>query len=381
MAGKKDYYEVLGVSKDASDDAIKKAYRRLAKKYHPDVNHEPGAAEKFKEINEANEVLSDPAKRKAYDQFGFAGVNGEPGGYGGFEGFTSGNFDDFSDVFSSFFGGGMGGFSGFGGSARRASNGPRKGEDRRMQLDISFMDACFGKKVTIEVEVDEPCPSCHGSGGETPGDIETCPRCHGTGYVMRQQQTMLGVMQTQMACPDCHGSGRRIKRVCHTCGGRGYEHKRVEVEVTVPAGIDDGQMLRVNGKGGRGMNGGPNGDLYLVIHVLPHDRFIRDGKNIYLDIPVSAVDATLGTSIDVPTVHGDVTMKIPAGMQDGTQLRLRGQGITDIRGGKNGDQLCTVHIQIDKKLTPKEKELYEQLQALQDTGRKSPWQTFKEMFR
>ena len=185
---------------------------------------------------------------------------------------------------------------------------------------------------------------------------------------MRQQQTMLGVMQTQMACPDCHGSGRRIKRVCHTCGGRGYEHKRVEVEVTVPAGIDDGQMLRVNGKGGRGMNGGPNGDLYLVIHVLPHDRFIRDGKNIYLDIPVSAVDATLGTSIDVPTVHGDVTMKIPAGTQDGTQLRLRGQGITDIRGGKNGDQLCTVHIQIDKKLTPKEKELYEQLQALQDTG-------------
>ncbi len=379
MAEKRDYYEVLGVARDASDDAIKKAYRRLAKKYHPDVNHEPGAAEKFKEINEANEVLSDPDKRKAYDQFGFAGANGSPGaGFSGFNGFASGDFDDFGDIFSSFFGGGMGGF---GGSTRRADNGSRKGEDRRMQMDISFMDACFGKNVTVNVELDETCPSCHGSGAASPSDIETCSRCHGTGYVVRQQQTMLGVMQTQVVCPECHGTGKRIRRACPVCSGRGYEHKRVEVEVTIPAGIDDGQMLRVSGKGGRGVNGGPNGDLYLVIHVLPHDRFIRDGKNIYLDIPVSAVDATLGTSIDVPTVHGNVTMKIPSGTQDGTQLRLRGQGITDVRGGRNGDQLCTVHIQVDKKLSAKEKELYEQLQALQEKGHKSPWQSFKKMFR
>lgn len=382
MAEKRDYYEVLGVSKGATEDEIKRAYRKLAKKYHPDLNKEPDAAEKFKEINEANEVLSDPQKRQAYDQFGFAGVNGQQGagGFGDMGGFASGGFDDLNDIFSSFFGGGMGGFSSS--SRSRNQNGPRKGEDKFLRMNISFMDACFGKIETINLTVDEKCSKCDGTGAASKADIDTCSRCHGTGYIMTQQRTMLGIMQSQSVCPDCQGTGKKIRKVCPECSGKGYNRKRVSVDVKIPAGISSGQQLRVAGKGERGYNGGPNGDLFIEINVLPHDKFVRDGKNIYLDIPVSAVDATLGTTLDVPTIYGEVTMKIPAGTQDGQQLRLKEKGVTDMRTGRPGDQYCKVKIVVNKDLSKREKELYTELQKLQNSGKNDTiWDKFKKSFR
>ena len=381
MAEKRDYYDVLGVSRNASADEIKSAYRKLAKKYHPDLNKAPDAAEKFKEVNEAYEGLGDADKRAKYDQFGFAGVDPQAaagGGFGNMGGFSSGSFDDLNDIFSSFFGGGMG--SGFS-SSRRASQGPRKGEDKFMRMNISFMDACFGKTETINISVDEKCDACGGTGAASPSDIDTCPRCHGSGRVITQQRTMLGIMQTESECPECHGTGKKIRRYCPKCNGAGYLHKRVSVDVKIPAGINSGQQLRIAGKGERGTNGGPNGDLYIEINVLPHDKFVRDGKTIYLDIPVSAVDATLGCTLDVPTIRGEVTMKIPAGTQNGAQLRLRGEGVPDLRTGRNGDQICTVKVQIDRTLTKREKELYQELKDIQDSGHgETMWQRFKKNF-
>lgn len=377
MADKRDYYEVLGVSKSASEDEIKKAYRKLAKKYHPDVNKEPDAEVKFKEVNEAYEVLSDPQKRQTYDQFGFAGMDGAAGGgFNGFGGF-GGGFDDLNDIFSSFMGGGFGSAR----SSSRRSNGPRRGEDRFMRMNVSFMDACFGKTETITLTVDESCPDCKGSGAATPSDIDTCPTCHGSGTVIQQQRTAFGMFQTQNVCPDCRGTGKKIRKVCPKCAGQGYISKRVNVDVKIPAGITDGQQLRVQGKGERGVNGGPNGDLYIEISIQPHEKFERSGKDIYLEIPVTAVDATIGTNIDVPTIHGDVTMKIPAGTQDGARMRLKGKGVVDIRGGRQGDQICTVRVQIDTKLSAKEKELYKELQKLQNrSDKESIWDKFKKQF-
>lgn len=373
MADKRDYYEILGVAKNAGDSEIKKAYRSLAKKYHPDVSKEADAAEKFKEINEAYEVLSDPQKRQNYDQFGFAGVNGQAGfGPGGF---GSAGFDDFGDIFSSFFGGG----DPFGQRSSRSANAPRQGSDRLMRMTISFLDACFGKKSTISLDVDEVCPECHGSGAASPSDIETCRTCGGTGYTTRTQRTAFGVFQTQGACPDCGGSGKKIRKVCPKCAGQGYIRRKAEIEVNIPAGIESGQKLRIPGKGERGMNGGPNGDLYIEIVVQPHEQFERMGTNIYLDIPISAVDATLGTTIEVPTIHGEVSMKIPAGTQDGTQLRLKEQGIRKA-GRTAGDQFCNVRIQIDKKLTARQKQLFEELQKLQAKEKESVWKKFKNSF-
>ena len=373
MAEKRDYYEVLGVSKGASDDEIKRAYRKLAKKYHPDLNKEPDAADKFKEVNEAYELLSDPQKRQNYDQFGFAG--NDPNGFGGFSGASG--FGGFDDIFSSFFGGGTGGFGG----STRASRGPQKGNDRFMRMNVSFMDACFGKTETINLTVDEPCPHCHGTGAETPNDVVTCPDCHGSGVVEMIQSTMFGRIRTQSECPKCHGSGKYVRKACHVCNGTGYERKRSSVDVKLPAGISSGQQLRVAGKGERGVNGGPNGDLYIEVNVEPHKYFTRNGKDILLDIPVSAVDATLGTTIEVPTIFGDVSMKIPAGTQDGARLRLKGKGVVDIRSGKQGDQLCTVRIKVDTDLTRKEKELYKQLQDLQNNVKsESIWDKFRKQF-
>ncbi len=376
MAEKRDYYEVLGVSKNATDDEIKRAYRKLAKKYHPDLNKEADAAEKFKEINEANEVLSDPQKRAAYDQYGFAGVNGQPGagGFGGFDGFSGFSSGGFDDIFSSFFGGGFGG-----GSQQR--NGPQRGNDRLYRMNVKFMDACFGKTETITISVEEQCEHCHGTGAESPSDVVTCPDCHGTGYVESIQNTIFGRMRSQSPCQKCHGTGKYIKKACHECGGAGYVKKRVSVDVTIPAGISNGQQLRVQGKGERGVNGGPNGDLYIEINIEPHKMFSREGKDIHLEIPISVVDATLGTTIDIPTIHGDVSMKIPAGTQNGTKLRLRGKGVVDLHGGRQGDQICTVKVQVDKDLTRKEKELYKQLQDLQNSGKSETiWSKFKKQF-
>lgn len=382
MAGKRDYYDVLGVSRDASDDEIKKAYRSLAKKYHPDINKAPDAEEKFKEINEAYEVLSDPEKRKTYDQFGFAGMDGAQagGGFGGFQnGFTSGGFDDFGDlgdIFSSFFGGGTS-------SRARSANSARKGEDKYMRVTISFLDACFGKKESINLSVDETCSACNGTGAASPSDIETCPTCHGSGTVVQQQRTPLGIFQTQTVCPDCQGTGKRIRRICPQCRGRGFERKKQTVEINIPAGIANGQQLRVAGKGGRGVNGGPNGDLYVEINVQNDPKFARNGNDILLDIPVSAVDATLGTQVDVPTIYGDVSMKIPAGTQDSTKMRLKGKGIPDLHSGRKGDQIVTVRIKVDTNLSSEERALYEKLQQLQGSNpnKESVWSRFKRGFK
>ena len=367
MAEKRDYYEVLGVSKSASQDEIKKAYRKLAMKYHPDRNKEEGAEEKFKEINEAYEVLSDETKRQKYDQFGFAGVDGNAG-FGGGQGFSDFGFED---IFSSFFGGA----GGFGGS-RRASSSPRQGQDRYMQMRIDFMDAVFGKTETISLDVDEQCPHCHGSGAESPSDVSTCSRCNGSGYVVTQQQSLFGMIQQQSVCPDCRGTGKRVTRKCHQCNGMGYEHKHVKLDVKIPAGIQSGQQIRLAGKGERGMNGGPNGDLYIEIMVKPHSTFQREGDNIYIKVPIGSIDATLGCTIQVPTVYGDVDLKIPEGTQPNTKFRLKGKGVKGRNG--QGDQFVEVTIEIPKKLSKKEKDLYKQLQSAQ---KDSPFERFKKSFR
>ena len=381
MADKRDYYDVLGISKSASEDEIKKAYRKLAKQYHPDVNKAPDAEAKFKEINEAYEVLSDPQKKAAYDQFGHAGMDGFSGG-GYSSGFGGMNMDDLGDIFSDFFGG-MGGFSGFnfGGSASSRRNSPMKGENRYMSMEIDFLDAVHGVDKMVSLTVDKVCTHCDGSGAASRSDIETCPTCRGSGRVVRQSRTPFGVVQQQGVCPDCCCSGRKVRKPCPECSGRGYIRRKTDVDVDIPAGISSGQQLRVQGKGERGENGGPNGDLYIEIIVQPHDKFERDGRNIYLDIPVSAVDATLGTTVDVPTIHGDVAMKFPAGTQNGKQFRLKGKGVKEVNGSRIGDQIVTVNITVDTDLSRKEKELYKQLQEMQGKREgESVWNRFKKSF-
>ena len=383
MAEKRDYYEVLGVEKNASDDEIKRAYRKLAKKYHPDVNHEPDAAEKFKEVSEAYEVLSDPSKRQNYDQFGFAGMDGA-GGFGGFgSGFGSGfggagfggaGFGGFDDIFSSFFGGGMGGRT-------RSANSAMQGDDRYMQLTITFMEAVRGKKVPIELDVDETCPDCHGSGANSPSDIETCATCHGTGRVMTQQRTAFGVFQTQNVCPTCRGKGKTIKKVCPRCKGKGYERRHVTIDLTIPAGVYTGQQFRIPGKGERGVNGGPNGDLYIEVLVEKHEYFVRDGKDISIRVPISCVDAALGCKIDVPTVYGDVELSVPAGTQEGDRIRMRGKGIKGAGNSSAGDQYVIIEVKVPKTLTRKEEELYRQLKELETKKSKSAFERFKDAFR
>ena len=377
MADKRDYYDVLGLSKGASEDEIKKAYRKLAKQYHPDVNKAPDAEAKFKEINEAYEVLSDSQKRATYDQFGHAGMDGA--GFGqGFGGFGGVNMDDLGDIFSSFMGG-MGGFSDFGFGSRSSSRrtGPIKGDNRYMSIDIDFLDAVHGVDKIISITVDKKCEHCDGTGAQSKSDIETCPTCRGSGRVVRQSRTPFGVVQQQTVCPDCRGSGKHIKKACPHCGGEGYNTIKDKVEVTIPAGISSGQQVRVSGYGERGENGGPNGDLYIEVRVKSHKFFIREGNNIKVKVPISSVDATLGTKIDVPTVHGDVELTIPAGTQPNQQLRLKGYGVKDLRTGSMGDQYVEVEIEIPKKLSREEKELYEKLA----TRKESVFEKFKKNFK
>lgn len=364
---KRDYYDVLGISRDASEQEIKKAYRKMAKKYHPDVNSDADAEAKFKEINEANEVLSDPQKKATYDQFGHEGLDGSQG-FGGGQGFSG--FGGFEDIFGSFFGGG---FSRGG----RAQSGPQKGNDRFMQMRIDFMDAIFGKTVEISIDVDEQCSECLGSGAKNKSDIETCSTCNGSGKVVSQQRTPFGVFQSESVCPTCNGTGKTIKNKCSKCHGSGYEHKHVKLDIKIPAGIQSGQQIRVSGKGERGGNGGPNGDLYIEIVVSAHKSFIREGNDIRITIPISSLDATLGTQLDVPTVHGDVSLKIPAGTQNGTKFRLKGKGVSTSRG--QGDQFVEVKIEIPKKLSKKEQDLYEQLKNA--SKHESPFDKFKKAFK
>ena len=370
MANKRDFYEVLGISKGASADEIKRAYRKKAKQYHPDVNKEAGAEDKFKEVQEAYDVLSDDNKRAAYDRYGHAAFEQGAGGAGGFGGGFGFEDIDLGDIFGSFFGGGR---------RQQRNNGPRRGDDHLMRLDIDFMEAINGVKKDIKVTYDAPCSHCNGTGAKNPNDVTTCPRCHGTGTIQQQQSSPFGTFVQQTTCPDCNGTGKVIKDKCPHCHGKGYENKTVTVQLDIPAGINAGQQLRVSGKGGRGVNGGPNGDLFVEIRVKNHSHFVRDGRNIHITVPISSIDATLGCEVDVPTVQGDVTIKIPAGTQSGTVLRLKGKGVKDLRSDNYGDQMVRVDVKIPTKLSSKEKDLYEQLKKA--SKKESIFDAFKKSFK
>lgn len=362
MAGK-DYYEVLGLSHDASQDDIKKAYRKLSKKYHPDINKEPGAEEKFKDVTEAYEVLSDEGKKANYDQFGSAdGQAGFGGGYGGgfsgggdFGGFGGGG--GFEDIFSQFFGGG--------GGARRNPNAPRQGRDLQYEMSLNFEEAIFGKKTSIKYTREATCHTCGGNGAKPGTKPETCHNCSGTGYITTETNTPLGRMRSQQVCPVCNGTGQEIKEKCPTCGGSGHEQERHEVEVQVPAGVDDGQQMRLQGQGEAGSNGGSYGDLFIVFTVKPSKIYTRNGADIYLNQDISFVQAAMGAEITVPTVHGDVKLKIPAGTQTGANFKLKGKGAPRLRGNGTGDQRVTVRIVTPKTLNKAQKEA---LQAFAKAG-------------
>lgn len=356
MAEKRDYYEVLGISKGASDDEIKKAYRKMAKQYHPDLHpDDPEAAEKFKEVNEANDVLSDPQKRQRYDQFGHAGVDPSygagQGGMGGFGGFSGEGFD-FGDIFDTFFGGGMGG------SASRGANpnAPKKGADISISLDISFIEACKGVSHEVEITRSEVCDSCNGSGAKAGTAAKTCSECHGSGQVRFQQRTILGVMTSSRPCTKCGGKGKVIETPCPTCHGGGRVQKKSKVMVNVPGGIDDGQILKIGGQGHIGSNGGPRGDLNVRISVRRDPLFERKGFDVWTEIPITYAQAVLGAEVTVPTVDGNVRYNIPEGTQPDTVFRLRGKGAKKLQRDGRGDQMVKVILEVPKNLNKKQKD-------------------------
>lgn len=360
---KKDYYEVLGVSKTATDEEIKRAFRKLAKQYHPDVNKEPGAEEKFKEIGEAYSVLSDPSKRKQYDQFGHAAFQNGAGG-SGFQDFDFGSIN-LDDILNDLFGGGFGGF-GFGSS--RGSRGSRasKGQDIRIVLNLSFEEAVFGCEKDISVNTSVTCSSCKGKGGF--GE-KTCSTCKGHGRVLEQQQTIFGFMQTQKTCPDCRGTGKSFDRICDECKGKGSIIKDKILTVTIPEGVDENSQLRISGKGGAGLNGGPNGDVYLEFKIKEHPLFERNGSDIYLEVPVTITDATLGAKKEIPTLDGNVMLEIKPGTQNYTKLKLKGKGIKVPNSLTKGNMYAVINIITPTKLDRKQKKLLQELAEtdLEDT--------------
>ncbi|RDI44019.1 molecular chaperone DnaJ [Falsibacillus pallidus] len=345
---KRDFYEVLGLSKGANKDEIKKAYRKLSKKYHPDINKEADAADKFKEIKEAYEVLSDDQKRAHYDQFGHTDPNQGFGGFGGGSDF-GGGFGGFEDIFNTFFGGG--------GGRRRDPNAPRQGADLQYTMTLSFEDAVFGKETEIEIPREETCETCHGSGAKPGTKPETCSHCKGAGQLNEEQNTPFGRIVNRRVCHYCNGTGKEIKDKCTTCGGTGKVQKRRKISVKIPAGIDDGQQLRISGQGEPGINGGPAGDLYVVFHVRSHEFFDRDGDDIYCEMPITFVQSALGDEIEVPTLHGKVKLKIPAGTQTGTRFRLKGKGVPNVRGYGTGDQHIKVKVVTPTRLDDRQKQL------------------------
>ena len=363
MADKRDYYEVLGLQKGATDAEIKSAYRKLAKKYHPDLNpDDPEAEAKFKEVNEANDVLSDPDKRAKYDRFGHAGVDpsygGGAGGYGyggGFGGFSAEGGIDLGDIFDSIFGGST--------STRRANpNAPKRGSDIAINLDIGFMEACKGISHEVEINRAETCDSCNGSGAKSGTTPKTCPDCHGSGYVRVTQRTMLGPMSSQRPCTRCGGKGKIIENPCPTCGGAGRVQKRKKITINVPAGIDNGQVLTVRGEGNAGANGGAKGDLNVRITVRKDPLFERKGFDIWVELPITYTQASLGAKVTVPTIDGNVTYTIPDGTQPGDVLRLRGKGVQHLQREGRGDMMVRVVIEVPKHLSKAQRELLEQLE-------------------
>lgn len=351
MADKRDYYEVLGVDKNADDAALKKAYRALAKKYHPDAN--PGdevAAEKFKEASEAYSVLSDPQKRQQYDQFGHAAFDGGAGGAGGFSGFEySGDMGDiFGDIFSDFFGGGR---------TRQSRNGPMKGANVQTSVRIKFEEAVFGVSKELEVTLKEECQTCHGNGAKPGTSPVTCGRCGGRGQVTVTQSSIFGQMRTVQTCPDCGGTGKIIKERCPDCGGNGYKAVRKRISVTIPAGIDNGQSIRIAGKGEPGINGGPRGDLLVEIRVAPHAQFKRQDLDIYSSVNISFAEAALGGTIRIPTVDGNVEFEVKSGTQTDTKVRLKGKGVPSLRNKTNrGDHIVTLIVKVPTSLSKEQRE-------------------------
>lgn len=374
---KPDYYETLGVNKSASKDEIKSSYRKLAKKYHPD-NQETGNEAKFKEVQEAYDVLYDDQKRSAYDQFGHAAFEQTGGGAGGGNPFQGGGFSgfgedvDLGDIFSSFFGGGS--------RRTRSRTGPQRGEDRLMRLRVDFMDVVLGKDTEVSFDFDDVCPHCHGSGANSPQDIQTCPTCGGRGSVKRQQRTLFGVMENETICPDCGGSGRIISKKCSSCGGSGHIKTKKTVTIHIPAGINEGQQIRLQGMGEPGSNGGPYGDLYVEIQVKPHPYFKREHNDIHIEIPIDFIDAALGNKIDVPTPYGDVTMTIPSGTQPGQILRMKGKGIVDLRTKKPGDEFVHLDIRIPTSLNAKQREALKDYQDASKDG-ESSFARFRRAFK
>ncbi len=359
----KHYYQILGVPHDASQSQINHAYRELAKKYHPDINHAPGAAKKFTKINQAYGVLGNKQKRQQYDQFGssdagggFGGAGAGAGGFGN-AGFGAGGFGGFSDIFNDFFGGNAGA------RTRRRPNAPQRGRNLQYQMTISFTDAVFGKHDTISYDREAECPTCHGTGAKPGTSPQTCSRCHGTGYIITVANTPLGRMQSQRPCPVCHGTGQEIKSKCPTCGGAGRIRKSHEIEVDIPAGIDNDQQMRLQGQGEAGLHGGGYGDLFIVFKVQPSRNFKRHGSDIEYHQSISFAQAALGSQVNVKALDsknksedGEVQLKIPAGTQTGTTFRLRNLGIPHIHSSRRGDEQVTVTVKTPKHLNHQQRE-------------------------
>lgn len=347
---KKDYYEVLGIEKNASKEDIKSAFRKLAKKYHPDVSKEPDAEEKFKEAQEAYAVLSDDDKRRQYDQFGHAAFNGQ-GGAGGFSGFDASDFD-FGDIFDNIFGG----FGGFGG--RSSSKRPAKGNDSLIRMKLSFEEAIYGTNKSIDIDVTEDCDECHGKGGF---DESTCDKCHGSGTIATEQRTMFGTFLTKSTCPNCNGKGKTYKTKCKHCNGQGKVRNNKTYDINVPKGVDTGNRLKLTGKGSAGYNGGPNGDLYIEFIVGEHKYFVRDNDDIYLEVPINMTDAILGCKKEIPTLYGNVKLSIPNGSKTGDKQRLKGKGIDNESSRRKGDMYVILKIEVPNKLSRDQKKLIEKL--------------------
>ena len=386
---KKDYYDLLGVEKTASENDIKKAYRKLAMKYHPDKfsnaseKEKKEAEEKFKEVNEAYQVLSDPDKRAKYDRFGHAAFENGGAGAGGFGGFSGGfeGFGNAEDIFSSFFGGG-GGFGGFGGGRQR---GPEPGADLRVDVTLTLEEVAKGVEKEINYRRQAKCKTCNGTGAEPGSSLKTCDKCNGTGKIKVTQRTVFGNFQSVEECDKCKGKGKIPEKKCKSCNGTGLERETVKKTVKIPIGIEDGQRLRLSGMGDASTEGGPNGDLYIFIHVTEHDFFVRHGDDIICEIPITFAKAALGGEIDIPTLKGKKSIKIPAGTQNGKVFRLKGEGINNPRGYVPGDQLVKIIIEVPTNLTDDQQELLRKFdESLKDKNykmNKSFIERFKDFFR
>ena len=353
---KKDYYEVLGVSKDATDAEIKSAFRKLAKQYHPDISKEANAEEKFKEIQEAYEVLGDENKRKQYDQFGHAAFEGAQGfgGAGGYGGFDASGFD-FGDIFDNIFGGGFGGFS----SGSSARNSARQGDDKLVRIRLTFEEAIFGCEKDIKIDVSEKCDDCHGKGGT--GE-KTCPDCHGSGTTTTEQRTLFGTFMSKTTCRKCNGKGKIYDSTCSSCRGTGRVMNHKTITINVPSGVDTGTRLVIPEKGEAGINGGPNGDLYIEFAVEPHKLYSRDGDDIYLKVPITITEAILGTKKEIPTIYGNVKLTIPAGTNTGDKQRIKGKGIENSKRRTKGDMYIIMDVRIPEKISKEQKRLFEELE-------------------